>query len=52
MFAKFVSVGFLPPNEMSLALQEPTLIPWEKRKNQNERDCGQLRLFFPYFSSP
>ena len=51
MFVKFMSVGFLLPIEMSLDLQEPALISFRK-KNQNERDCVQWHLFFLYFASP
>ena len=32
MFSKFISVGFLPPIEISLVLQEPALIPFSKEK--------------------
>ena len=36
MFAKFISVGFLPPIKISLVLQTPALRPFRRKKMGND----------------
>ena len=53
MCAKFISVGFLPPMEMSLVLQEPALIPFRKKKKlKRKRLFATALIFFLVFSYP
>ena len=51
MWAKFISVGFLPPMEMSLVLHEPALKPFKrKKKSKRKRLCVTTLIFFLVFS--
>ena len=52
MFAKFISVGFLPPILMSLVLQTPALRPFRrKRKSNLKMVMGNDSYFWIIFSN-
>ena len=50
IFAKLISVGFLPPTLMSLVFQTPALKPFNRKKNSNLKRLWAITGILQWFS--